>query len=658
MQRSQGFRISSSLAVLLAWLIIGTVNVVAIAMLAPRIGLVHRLVHHAYDAAHNLALGLACALAITMWERFVPAKRAAGLAAMSICSIVLATFIAAEDLDGIAQRLATAVPSELVLAALVMAVSLAVPAAALVAVFASKRGWRWLGGIAGVALAIANQRVYPHDTPGLHVFLVLCAVASLWGALVDAPLPRFARRGWWSHLHDASRARRVIVGALSIVSLFAVLVPPPNEVLRALLSIDGSVLPPFLSRAWRKMAMRDRVLVDDPWFVDRSAFPSIPPHSKRLLSDDAVVVVVSIDCLRAEVLASSERRDQLPTLFALRDRSIWFSQARSPGAGTVYTLASMFMGTYFSQQYWTRKTHGKQTWVWPHEDDSIRFTQLLQDHGVTTVHFSGMWWFLNEWGVTRGFSEETLVSHAKGWQTLPAKKLADRVIDRLKDHEQGALFLFVHFLDPHMPYNLGGKKADRYESYVAEVVAVDRQLRRIVKLLEDRFPQRGALIVMGDHGESFMEHGLTGHATTLYEENIRVPLLIHIPGVEPDEVTEPVSLIDLGPTILDAFGLATPSHFMGQSLVPLIHGEASFLTRPIVAETRLKQSMVFRDGYKAIRDVRTGVLEVYDLFNDPAEQTNLLADNDVDAERHMQVLESFFEVQTNGHPDYVIPFRK
>ncbi len=652
----QSRRIKSHEASLLAWLVVGSVNAVAIGWLAPYRSFWIRLGHHVYDLGHTLAIALACSLAIAGWNRMVSRRPAAGYAAVAVCSLVIAAFVASEDLEGIAQRRVPFMPAELLLACLVTGVALTVPSAAVVALGLSHVHLRFVPFMAGVAVAVLNETVYPHDSPGLHTFLVLGSAALVWGSLVGAPLPNW--RGGRASGRGNRHLRRFAMAAMLGLATFCVVVPPSNAVLRALLWVDGSLLPPFLSRAWRYLASRSLVPVESPWFVDRGTFEAIAPDQERLLPNDAVVVLVSIESARVDVFEDPSRARQLPTLFALRDRSVWFSQARSPGSSTVYSLSSLSMGTYFSQQYWVRKPHEKQIWVWPHRDDAARFTELLQQHGIRTVHFSGLWWFLNEWGVMRGFSEESLVDAEGSWSVLPGEYLVDPVIERLESHQQGPLFLFVHVLDPHEPYTLAGDRGSPFESYVAEIARVDRQIARIVLLLEEKFPRRGALLIMGDHGESFGEHGLTAHSRTIYEENLRIPMLAYIPGIPARRIAQPVSVVDLGPTILDLFGIATPGHFMGQSLVKLLRGDADTLTRPIVAETRLKQAMVFPDGYKAIRDLRTGVLELYDLARDPGEQHDLFDEDDPEALRRIGILEYFFDVHTNRRAGYTVPFRR
>lgn len=135
---------------------------------------------------------------------------------------------------------------------------------------------------------------------------------------------------------------------------------------------------------------------------------------------------------------------------------------------------------------------------------------------------------------------------------------------------------------------------------------------------------------------------------------IRVPILVHAPGLKARRIETPVTLLDLGPTLLDLYGIATPAHFMGQSLVPALRGDVLRLTRPILAEARLKRALVADDGYKIVHDTRSGTVELCD----PGEQENVY---EKEAKRGRELLETmgtFFDRHTHRRPGYEVPYRK
>src|SRR5207244_2396450 len=166
-----------------------------------------------------------------------------------------------------------------------------------------------------------------------------------------------------------------------------------------------------------------------------------------------------------------------------------------------------------------------------------------------------------------------------------------------------------------------------FERYRGAAMKVDSYLGTILDAV-DRPPLAGRalLLFMSDHGEAFGEHDTREHSKTLYEELLRVPLAAYGAGVQPRVVTDPVTLADLGPTLLDLFGRPTPAGFEGQSLVACLRGGGAAATRPILAEGRLRRAIVAGD-LKLIVDLRRKIVESYDLARDPGEQDNL-ADGD------------------------------
>src|SRR5690606_1958802 len=169
--------------------------------------------------------------------------------------------------------------------------------------------------------------------------------------------------------------------------------------------------------------------------------------------------------------------------------------------------------------------------------------------------------------LTRGFSEERFIEPKPGKPSTKGKwSIGDAVLDvieeRLKKHGEGPLFLFFHDLDPHAPFDLGKlQNGTRWERYLSEIELADTHLGRLRKALADSgLAERTVVIFTADHGEAFHEHGTSFHGQNLYDEQMRVTLLVHVPGREARRVDDAVSLMDLGPTILDLMRLPTPDH--------------------------------------------------------------------------------------------------
>src|SRR4029079_11151819 len=105
---------------------------------------------------------------------------------------------------------------------------------------------------------------------------------------------------------------------------------------------------------------------------------------------------------------------------------------------------------------------------------------------------------------------------------------------------------------------------DRYDG---EIAYADAALGKLLAMIEARHP--GAIVIVtADHGEEFDDHGGRYHGSSLYEEQIRVPLVIAVPGVAPRVVSGPVELIDIAPTILGLLDIPIPSRMRGEALGP------------------------------------------------------------------------------------------
>src|SRR5262249_8766554 len=172
-------------------------------------------------------------------------------------------------------------------------------------------------------------------------------------------------------------------------------------------------------------------------------------------------------------------------------------------------------------------------------------------------------------------------------------------------HPEQPFFLYLHYMEPHNPYepetdyldrvlagrprpdravvdtrmnmpNVGVFSDDMVQAvrdfYDAEVMSFDAQLRELFAGLAARgLLDRTVVALVADHGEEFREHGLMGHGQTLFDEVIHVPLLLLVPGhTHRTDVGALVSVVDLGPTLLDFAGIAAPPTFEGHSLRPLM----------------------------------------------------------------------------------------
>jgi arylsulfatase A-like enzyme len=599
-----------------------------------------------YEAGHMLLLALATSAVVWAWVKIVPARfHRWSDVVIAIVALCVAAALLPLDMEGFVTRQRAAGSNVPWTPVVIIGAALALVAAANVRRLPK---WLRLGAIVGALTVGAAQRsIQPLDYLGAHAYLSWISATAIAGAMVGTPTP-----SWIPRLSGPQRVAAII--ALWALGVSSLAMPPSRAAWAHMNRLPGAPLVTELS-AMRLRSIDEATAMElGPWWQRRDALPATEPSRPLLLGPDAIVILITIDALRADVVNAGRHEEQLPALTKLRNESVNFVRARTPSPSTATSITTMLSGLYYSQLYWSRNE--SERWrgrILPHEDESVRFPALLTDHGVHTVHILADHGLDFSSGISNGFEVLRKTRHNDG----PAKEQMTLMLDELGKVGDGPAFFYAHFLEPHAPYNRAGKHGTPYERYLREVALVDKELGRLGAFLEERgLTQRTMLIVSADHGEAFGEHGMSYHARSLYDELLRVPLLFHHHALEPRRVEEDVGLVDLGATVLDLMGVPTPGHLMGQSLVAFLRGQEAHLDRPIAADSgRRMQSIIFDDGTKAIIDLQRRTEEVYDLDADPGETRNLLDEPGSHADEYLDRLLLFFHVHTLQRPGGYTP---
>lgn len=332
------------------------------------------------------------------------------------------------------------------------------------------------------------------------------------------------------------------------------------------------------------------------------------------------VLYVFVDTVRADHLSVyGYPRNTAPSLSWLAERASVFENAFTPSPST-YQAVPKFM----QSSYWDAHL---ETW-----------TEVLARAGYDTVLFPGR----RAATLYRRIKDPAMISSARTGNFAAS---VDAVIDRFSRAQPGhPLCAYLYAFEPHMPYKLrpdfyfGPAMADLYDG---EIAYADSQLGRLFTWLEQSGRMRDTMIViMSDHGESLGERGVRKHNAQLYNEQMHVPAIIYVPGLGPRRISEFVSTIDLGSTILNTVGVAGPKEYAGASLLPLMRGDA-FTAPPIYGEHWQRNDSPFwgpehdvdpeihkymvitQDGFKLIYNQNAYCFELFNLRDDPNEQHNL-----------------------------------
>ncbi len=345
------------------------------------------------------------------------------------------------------------------------------------------------------------------------------------------------------------------------------------------------------------------------------------------------VFLITIDTLRADhVHCYGYDRIQTPALDLLAKQGIRFTQAFTPSPITNSSHASIMTGLLPS-------SHGVSDFGVPLTAIYPTLAELLAKGGYRTAAFIGAVILDSKNlapGLDRGFefydNFPELTTTKSRWGRIERRgmEVEQRAESWLNAHPAGAHFVWVHFYDPHDPYEPPPPYSDVYKDrlYDGEIAYADSALGHFLAYLKKQGWYEGAMIVVvGDHGEGLGEHHEDTHGIFLYDSTTHVPLIVKLPE-ERDAgrtVDAQVRTTDIMPTILGLLGVAAPASLDGDSLEPFLNGvEAA--PRTVFGETEYP----LRFGWAPLRSIRKEGFkfieapkpELYDLRADPGELRN------------------------------------
>lgn len=366
------------------------------------------------------------------------------------------------------------------------------------------------------------------------------------------------------------------------------------------------------------------------------------------------LLLVTIDALRADRLgvAGYERpkgKSLTPNLDTLARRGAYFRRVWSQAPNTPRSFPSILTSRHPSAIRWDNP--GVNYPVVLPENHTV-FEDLAQA-GLRPIGIFSHFYFTRERGISKAFKEwsnEGAGTIAESNKDIAAPRIVPQVIARLEKAAAARerFALWTHLFEPHssymahkdFPLSAGGGVAGLMEKYDFEIAFVDRWVGKLLDAVRKLgLEENTAVVVMADHGEAWGEHKVYFHGQDLFEEQLRIPLIIAVPGQAPIVVDDPVSAIDVAPTLVDLVGAPLPRSFRGRSLLPLVAGKseesasaAGGAPRPVYAELLPATAwphhavMMVDGGKKIIHRVSAKRWELYDLATDPGEKRNLADD--------------------------------
>jgi len=381
-------------------------------------------------------------------------------------------------------------------------------------------------------------------------------------------------------------------------------------------------------------------------------------------SERETIVLVVVDTLRADAL-DCDGSGPTPNLCALAAEGVRFHQAIASSGWTLPSVASILSGTWPE----IHKATGRKTILTPVSPDVPLAAELFAAAGWETAAVVNAAFLSPLLGLERGFGRFDHV-HAFNRRVRRADATVDAALAWMESSAAPRRFVLVHLFDPHLDYDppppfaagraltlelcraMGAQAVETVRrQYMGEVAFVDREIGRLVDGLQARGEwERTTFVVVSDHGEELWEHGGFEHGHTLYDELIRVPLIVKLParaGVAPRAVAEQVRTIDVLPTLLELAGIEPPATCAGASLLALARGQSE-APRVAFSQGRLYGSdlLSWRTGeLHYLHDRGAGVeprAQLFDHSGDPREQEDLAVAHPETAARLERELAAFW----------------
>jgi len=377
------------------------------------------------------------------------------------------------------------------------------------------------------------------------------------------------------------------------------------------------------------------------WIVGGCGHDPLPEGRRHVL-------IITVDTLRPDYLsAAGYDRPTSPFIDSLFAESLVFPRAITPVPRTTPALASLMTGTY-------PHTHGVRRLLDRLEPDRPTLASLARDRGLETIAVVSNHLLTRERGLDRGFDIYDFAPDVRDAAATTRATLA-----ALEDYDASDdLFVWVHYIDPHVPYappaelarqfdpgydgryalafgSAGGTGDYAYPAdlskeqavfknqlgdavnahvrrlYAADIRATDDAIRTLVESCRERFGDDWTIVFSADHGEDLGEHPFFyyDHGDYVYDGSLRIPLAITLPRRDPlwraASAPDRASLIDVAPTLIELLDLAghrAPAMLEGVSLVPSLRGER-LLERSLFAESGMSffEKLVRRRSHFGVR---------------------------------------------------------
>lgn len=344
------------------------------------------------------------------------------------------------------------------------------------------------------------------------------------------------------------------------------------------------------------------------------------------------IVIVTVDTMRADRTPPYGGRPIMPALAELAKHGTVFEWAFAPGNVTRRSMPSMMLGLS------PERVYGRVAgWALRLDPRHVTLAERLRAAGYDTAGFfccESQFAPRHRLGLIRGVNH--LVIERKGEDLAEAARRW--LHERNQLGKRAPVLVWLHFIEPHLwekEVDPKIKSSDLKQRYDLSLLPVDRAIKILsTAFLSEERKANTIMVVTSDHGEGLNDHGFRTHATSLYNAQTRVPLVIVGPEIPSQRIQQPFGLIDLTPTLLELAGFEPPGmpHMDGTSAAGLVRGNVKDAREDGEAYTVMMADRSVRTSaralvvgrYKYIEHGDGERLELYDIVADPDEKKNLV----------------------------------
>lgn len=478
-----------------------------------------------------------------------------------------------------------------------------------------------------VALYVANARLYVDDSLDLHRALWLLGILSAWHLAELVPLRASAPR-----LSRALPAALCLGALAAVVLLWSPASGTPRYVggVHATFQRVGLEAVTRFATGWRAVASPFRTL--HARLVGWGLLSALPPSEQELPStfhpgrqtprassegapgpELRGLVLFLLDMKRPRDLGlyGSGAPSQTPALDGCFEQGFVFEAAYSASNSTAVAYPTLYSGTYAATRHQNHPLLTARSY-WSRTAEGWNLGESFRKAGFDTVAVLDHWYHRDlfqpakQQAVFSGFSRFHVAPEGGRPEALLATYEAARPL--FSPEQRFVLVLHVEAHEPEL------------------LPAVDRIVGRVCADLEAAgLLERTVLFLTADHGVQYREHGRTTYGHTLFDEEIRVPLLWRVPGLAGRRIADRVSSVDHLTTLLDVFGLPQPFPTEGRTYLPAMLGRPLDAERVFFSETRkpVYSIAALRSNMKLIHWPGVDAFALFDLERDPSELRNL-----------------------------------